>query len=83
MTEAQKHPEQYLIERMRLIDSIGRQPGVFVEGQQYYRVPEQSDVGCDLILIHSANYVRVRVTTGPLKDREGWACDLEVQPDGP
>lgn len=80
--EMTKHPEQYLADRMSLIDSIGRQRGVLVEGQQYFRVLEQSDVGCDLIPIHSAVYIRVRVTTGPHKDREGWACDLDVQPTG-
>jgi hypothetical protein len=82
MVEADRHPERYLTDRIRLIDSIGQQPGLLVTGQQYFRLLEQSDVGCDLSLIHSANYVRVRVTTGPLKEREGWSCDLDVQPTG-
>lgn len=82
MEEIRQHPSQYLGARSDLLEWIGRQPGVVVEGEQYFRMLEQSSAGCDLLPIPSAMFIRVRVTTGPLAGREGWACNLDVKPTG-
>jgi len=83
MNEMRQHPAQYLGGRLNLLDWMALQAGGVVEGQQYFRLLEQSAVGCDLVPIPSAVFVRVRVSTGPLAGHEGWACSLDVQPRFP
>jgi hypothetical protein len=69
-------------QRRQLLDAISGQTGVVVTGKQYFRELERSTAGCDIYPISSATYVRVRVSTGPSKGREGWACSRDVQPTG-
>jgi hypothetical protein len=71
-----------MVERRRLLDAMARQPGVLVAGEQYFRILEQSSVGCADDPITTSNFLRVRVTTGPSKGLEGWACSRDVQPTG-
>ena len=80
--DMREHPERYMVERRKLLDTMGRQPGVFVTGEQYFRILEQSPAGCADDPVTTSNYLRVRVTTGPSKGSEGWACSRDVQPTG-
>lgn len=77
------HPERYMVERSKLLNAMAQQPGFEVTGEQYFREIDQSDAGCAKEPASSSNYVLVRVTTGPLKGREGWACDADVKRRGP
>ncbi len=76
------HPERYMSERNALFAAMGRQPSVTVVGQQYFRCLEASPAGCAKDPSTTSNYMRVRVTTGPSKGAEGWACSRDVQPIG-
>jgi hypothetical protein len=82
MNDMEARPERYMAERRKFLDSMGRQPGVFVAGEQYFRILEQSPAGCADDPVTTSNYLRVRVTTGPSKGSEGWACSRDVQPIG-
>jgi hypothetical protein len=77
------HRDKYMTERRTLFAYMARQPGIIVTGKQYFRLLRQSATVCDPYgPIASDVYVLVRVTTGPAKGAEGWACDRDVQPVG-
>jgi hypothetical protein len=76
------HPEQYMAERRKLLETMAQQPGVLVTGEQYFRILEQSPAGCADDPVTTSSYLRVRVSTGPSKGSEGWACSRDVQPRG-
>jgi hypothetical protein len=75
-------PDRYMVERRELRDKLERAPGVSIAGSQHFRQLERSAAACDVLLIPSKFYIKVRATTGPLKGSEGWACDSDVQPVG-
>jgi len=74
--------QQPSAQRRQLISAMAQLGGVVVTGKHYFRELEQSTAGCDIYPISSATYVRVRVTTGPSKGSQGWACSRDVQPVG-
>jgi hypothetical protein len=76
------HPERHMADRRKLVEAMGDQPGFIVTGEQYFRVLEQSPAGCASDPVTTSNYVRVRVSTGQAKGKEGWACSRDVQPTG-
>lgn len=75
--------DKYMTERRALFADMARQPGITVTGKQYFRLLRESATVCDPFgPIASDVYVLVRVTTGPAKGAEGWACNRDVQPVG-
>lgn len=82
VAEMLEHPERYMRERKALLGAMDRQAGVIVTGQQYFRVLEQSEARCANDPLGTAEFIRVRVTTGPVKRAEGWACMRDLQPTG-
>jgi hypothetical protein len=76
------HPKRYMVERRELLNTMARQPGVFVTGEQYFRILEQSPARCADYPNDTSTYLRVRVATGPSRGNEGWACSRDVQPIG-
>jgi hypothetical protein len=77
--EMELHPDRYTVERNELLTAMARQPGFEVTGEQYFRGIDQSDAGCAKEPTTSSNFVLVRITTGSLKGREGWACNRDVE----
>ena len=81
--DVEKHPDKYAAEREAVSETLAQQPGVTVIGKQYFRLLRDSVAPCDLSgRISSDTYILVRVTTGPAKGVEGWACSEEVQAIG-
>ena len=76
------HPKRYMAERSKLIETMAQQAGILVTGEQYFRILEESPAGCADDPVTTSNYLRVRVSTGPSKGSEGWACSRDVQPRG-
>ena len=82
-SDIRSHPDKFMAERRALFDDMAGRPGVTVIGAQYFRLLHESATVCDpYVPIASDVYVLVRVTTGPAKGAEGWACDRDVQSMG-
>ncbi len=77
------HPEKYNPGRVQFIDSMKHLPAVAVPAGSYARFLEQSKAKCEVVSYYNAMYVKVRITTGPKRGVEGWACFGEVSPTFP
>jgi hypothetical protein len=55
--------------RERMLHDMAAEPGAAIEGHAYCRILETSAVPCG-----SDAIVRILVTTGPLRGKNGWVC---------
>jgi hypothetical protein len=72
------NPERYAPGRKKFLLAMSQQPGILVPEKTYVRVLAGSGAECGPIPGHSFTFVRVRVTSGPLRGREGWVCQGDV-----
>lgn len=56
---------------------MAAQPAELVGANVYLRLLEDSHVKCSAPF-HTTNFIRVRVTSGPLDQHEGWVCEDDV-----
>jgi hypothetical protein len=72
---------EYMPNRRRLLDAMNQAPGFTVVGGSYCRIIEKSGAQCEAeAAFYSTTYVKVRISTGPAKGKEGWVCKGEVPP---
>lgn len=67
--------EKFIPERITFLKTMGRAPTVAVPAKSYCRVLQRSNAVCSPRPIENPTYIRVRITSGPLKGREGWGCE--------
>lgn len=73
MIEFHQHPERYIPKHLEFLRAINAQPAEMVPEGSHARVLKSSKAQCGRIP-DSDIYAYFRVTTGPMKSREGWAC---------
>lgn len=79
----QEHVEEFRAERHVLLAAMANQPGFTVEGRQSFRLLRESSASCEPSGQSSSSiFILVRVSTGPSKGAEGWACTKDVAPTG-
>ncbi len=74
------HPERYIPKRLAFAEAMKRQPTVQAVAQNSYcRFLQRSRASClnQPIPAGDHHYVRIRITSGPSKGQEGWACMFE------
>jgi hypothetical protein len=70
---------EYMPERRRLLDSMDQAPGFYVSGGSYCRILEKSRAQCEpQATFYSSTYVKVRISTGTARAKEGWVCEGRV-----
>ena len=72
-------PDHYSPGRKEFLLAMARQSGVLVPGNSYVRLLQSSGVRCNLDTTFSTTFIKVRITSGPLKGREGWVCEDDIQ----
>jgi hypothetical protein len=81
--DSDEHPEKFEAQRHALKNALADHPSVSILGQPYFRLLRQSTASCEPSGRNSSDvYILVRVTTGPSKGKEGWACTRDVGPTG-
>jgi hypothetical protein len=74
IVERRQHPERYFPEHSRFLDALAHQPSVKAPVGSYARLLEMSHAKCCADPSLSGEYAKVRLTSGPLRGREGWLC---------
>jgi len=74
LRESLQHPERYIPERTAFLDAMAQAPGVIVPGKSYCRILARSEAMCSRQPYYNPTYLKVRITSGPSKGQEGWAC---------
>jgi hypothetical protein len=75
----QRFVADYMPLRHSLIDAMDRATGFGVAGGSYCRILERSHAQCEsAAAFYSTTYVKIRVTTGASKGKEGWVCQGKV-----
>jgi hypothetical protein len=69
-----RHPEQYPPGRSKFLEDMAKMTGFYVPSKSYCRILEGSESKCGRLPIETAVYMLVRVTTGPLRGKQGWVC---------
>lgn len=73
--ELHQHPERYAPKHIAFLNIIAKQPAEAVPLGSHARALKTSHAHCQRTPVPSSDiYAYFRVTTGPLKNREGWAC---------
>ena len=78
VSDAQVNPEHYAPGRKEFLMAMSQEPGVLVPEKTYVRVLAGSGAMCNLEPVYTFTFVKVRITSGPLRGREGWACQWDV-----
>lgn len=73
--EMKKNAARYIPERTAFLYAMARVPAVLVEPNSYCRVLQRSQAKCTNDPESNCEFVKVRVTSGPSRGREGWGCD--------
>ncbi len=76
--DAHLNPERYAPGRKEFLSAMSQQPGVMVPEKTYVRVLAGSGAMCNLEPVYTFTFVKVRITSGPLRGLEGWACQWDV-----
>jgi len=80
MSEFVQHPEQHMPKHFEFLGAIARQPAEVVPKGSSARFLSGSNAPCGH-LPDSNIYAKFRITSGPMKDSEGWACNVsEIGP---
>jgi hypothetical protein len=74
-SEFVRHPEQHIPKHFEFFGAIARQPTEEVPKGSYARFLRGSKAPCG-IRPDSNVYVKFKITTGPMKEHEGWACNV-------
>jgi hypothetical protein len=74
VVERREHPERYFPEHIRFLDALTHQPHVTAPAGSYARLLEMSHAKCNSDPSLSGEYAKVRLTSGPMRGREGWLC---------
>lgn len=78
VTDMQANPTHYTPGRKEFLSSMSQQPGVFIPEKTYLRLIEGSGAHCNANPLFTTTYIKVRITSGPLRGREGWACEDSI-----
>jgi hypothetical protein len=66
----------------QLLGAMAREPGVEIPGGSYARLVEFSQAQCEDF--NRFHFMKVRITSGPRRGAEGWACFMiDVSPTFP
>ena len=74
IAERRIHPELYFPMHVRFVNAMKHQPSLQIRAKSYARLLESSTARCEVDPSLSANWVKVRITTGPERGREGLLC---------
>jgi hypothetical protein len=72
-----RSPETIYPGRQVFLSSMASQPAELAPANVYLRLLEDSHVKCSS-LMYTTNFIRVRVTSGPLDGHVGWVCEDDV-----
>jgi hypothetical protein len=75
--ELLRNPERYYPGRGNFLFAMAEQPSESVPASSYLLVLEDSKVKCGRP-IETTDFVKVRVTSGLLDGRVGWACEDDI-----
>jgi len=76
--EIMRNPERITPGRREFLLAMSRQSGISVPGGTYARSLESSGPKCTLHPQELSAYIKVRITSGPFRGREGWVCEDDV-----
>lgn len=74
LRELRQHPERHIPQRLMFLDKMAQAPSIVIPGASYCRILQRSDAICSRDPILNPEYIKVRITSGPLKGQEGWGC---------
>lgn len=69
------NPERYAPGREAFLLAMSRSAALSVPGHTYARLVQQSGARCNLNPITTSSYVKVLITSGPLRGNQGWMCE--------
>jgi hypothetical protein len=72
--EERQSDEVYIPERTAFLKAMARAPSVPIPAYSYFRLLQDSNAICSPRPPENPTYIKVRVTTGPMKGQEGWGC---------
>jgi len=72
-------PDRYSPGRREFLLAVSQQSNVTVPEQSYVRLLRHSGVRCNLNATYTTTFIKVRITSGALRDREGWVCEDDIQ----
>ncbi len=75
LEELEKNGARYIPERVAFLDAMATEPGFSVPPNSYCRVVQRSPARCTKNPHYTPTFVKVRITTGPSKGKEGWGCE--------
>jgi hypothetical protein len=70
-----KHPEAYIPERIAFLKQMGQAVGFVVPPGSNCTIIERSEAICSESPLSNPRYVKVIITSGPLKGMAGWGCE--------
>jgi hypothetical protein len=74
MAERRHHADKYFPQHVKFLSEMAHQPSVRAPNGSYVRVLDRSHAKCEEDPSLSAEYARVRITSGSLRGSEGWLC---------
>ncbi len=77
LDELYKHPENYVPERIAFLDAMEQAPGFKVPPKTSCTILRRSEAICSRQPRSNSVYVKVGITSGALKGREGWGCEFD------
>jgi hypothetical protein len=67
--------EQYIPERIAFLRAMAQAPSVPIPANSFCRLLQDSNAICSPRPLNNPMYVKVRITSGPMKGHVGWGCE--------
>ena len=64
--------------RRELLQAMALEPAVAIPQKSYARRIETSEARCVPMQLATATFIKIRITSGPYRGREGWVCDADI-----
>ncbi len=74
IVERRRHADQYFPQHVKFLDEMAHQPSVKAPNGSYVRLLVRTNAKCEADPTLSAEYAKVRITSGSLRGSEGWLC---------
>jgi hypothetical protein len=74
--DRRQHPERYAPTLLSFLEAMAAKPAFAVRGGTTCRLVERSQARCTPDPLDTHAYVKVRITEGPKRGQQGWACEV-------
>lgn len=74
--DRRQHPERYAPTLLSFLEAMAAKPAIAVRGGTTCRLVERSQARCTPDPLDTHAYVKIRITEGPKRGQQGWACEV-------